>query len=120
MSTCLAGTLSCVVAASDSQSACACAVLRVLCAAANRLLSFKASLYDPLQSMGNWKQGGNPCGPQPWSGLVCNSGWVVAIRLSDRGLAGPLTPDLAQMSRLAELHLNNNWLSGVSARRASV
>jgi hypothetical protein len=68
-----------------------------------------------MESMSNWQQGSNPCGPQPWSGLVCDEGWVVAIRLQEKALLGQLTPDLLQVSRLAELHLANNYLTGKAA-----
>lgn len=80
--------------------------------AATRLLAFKAGLYDPNAIMVNWQAGSNPCGPMPWFGLVCASGWVVAIRLQDQGLVGPLTADLVQVSHLIELHLANNVLTG--------
>ena len=67
--------------------------------------------------MANWQEGSNPCGPQPWSGLVCADGWVVAVWLQDKGLAGPLTPDLVQVSHLAELRLSNNVLTGTRAQQ---
>jgi len=82
------------------------------CPAAARLLAFKSKLYDPQQCMSTWRQGSNPCGPQPWAGLVCDDGWVVAVRLQDKGLNGPLTSDLLQLSHLVEVHLQNNQLTG--------
>lgn len=83
------------------------------CPAATHLLAFKTTLYDPLESMSNWQQGSNPCGPQPWNGLVCDDGWVVAIRLQEKALLGQLAPDLLQVSHLVELHLANNLLTGM-------
>lgn len=83
------------------------------CPAAGHLLAFKTGLYDPLQALANWQPGSNPCGPEPWSGLVCKQGSVVAIRLKDMSLLGPLTADLLQVSHLEELHLQNNALTGM-------
>lgn len=88
-------------------------ILLACCPAAGHLLAFKTGLYDPLQALANWQLGSNPCGPEPWSGLVCKQGWVVAIRLKEMSLLGPLTPDLLQVSRLEELHLQNNALTGM-------
>jgi hypothetical protein len=77
-----------------------------------RLLEFKDGLYDPLQALASWQLGSNPCGPKPWSGVVCANGWVVAVRLKEQSLLGPLTPRLLQVSHLEELHLQSNMLTG--------
>jgi hypothetical protein len=97
----------CHLAASQPAVSCA-----VCCLAAVRLLEFKDGLYDPLQALASWQLGSNPCGPKPWSGVVCANGWVVAVRLKEQSLLGPLTPRLLQVSHLQELHLQSNMLTG--------
>jgi hypothetical protein len=82
---------------------------------AQLLLDFKAGLQDPDGELGSWQPNSNPCGFSPWSGLLCEEGWVVALRLQDTRVAGPLSAQLAFVSRLWGIRLASNGLVGERA-----
>lgn len=80
--------------------------------AAGHLLAFKAAMSDPLNVLASWKEASNPCGAEPWQGVVCQDGWVVAIKLEGSALRGPLNDDLMRITRLQALYLERNQLYG--------
>lgn len=65
----------------------------------------------------DWKDNTNWLTDAPlseWYGVTTGAdGRVVALDLSDNGVAGELAPELANLARLAELDLSPNRLSGV-------
>ncbi|KAG8079198.1 hypothetical protein GUJ93_ZPchr0007g2995 [Zizania palustris] len=76
-----------------------------------------AARYQPAA----WAQeGGDPCVPSPWSWLRCSSSAestqpssrVIAINLSGKKLTGGIPPELAALSWLQEIRLDNNMLTG--------
>ncbi|KAL6009394.1 hypothetical protein ACLOJK_022623 [Asimina triloba] len=61
----------------------------------------------------NWSPTSDPCSSSPkWAGVDCSSGRVVGINLASKSLQGSLPPDLAKLSSLQTLALQNNRLSG--------
>lgn len=82
--------------------------------AAGHLLDFKAAVTDPLNVLTSWKQASNPCGAEPWQGVVCQDGWVVAIKIESSALSGPLTDGLLEITRLQALYLTRNQLYGAA------
>ncbi|KAL5219952.1 hypothetical protein ABZP36_024665 [Zizania latifolia] len=75
-----------------------------------------AARYQPAA----WAQeGGDPCVPSPWSWLRCSSAEstqpssrVIAINLSGKNLTGGIPPELAALSCLQEIRLDNNMFTG--------
>uniref|UniRef100_A0A0D3EZC6 non-specific serine/threonine protein kinase n=1 Tax=Oryza barthii TaxID=65489 RepID=A0A0D3EZC6_9ORYZ len=64
------------------------------------------------QQQHSWaREGGDPCVPAPWSWLTCTSSRVIAIRLDNNMLTGPI-PDLSACTNLTVIHLENNQLEG--------
>lgn len=86
--------------------------------AAERLLGLKATLTDPLEALISWKPDTNPCGAEPWHGLLCRDGYVVAITLEGSALQGPLPTDLFQISTLQGLYLQSNQITGDNLKQA--
>ena len=60
----------------------------------------------------NWLTG-DPCGPAPWYGVICDGGGqhVTELHLSGNLLTGTL-PDLSALSSLVRLNVSDNSLSG--------
>lgn len=61
------------------------------------------------------REGGDPCLPSPWSWVKCSSESqprVISINLSGKNLTGNIPPELAGLSCLAEIRLDNNMLIG--------
>jgi hypothetical protein len=81
---------------------------------ADALLAFKAVLTDPASSLASWQPGTNPCGAaHPWDGVTCNAdGWVTGVTAEGRGLWGGLAGALANVTRLSEIHMAGNQLTG--------
>ncbi|KAL5742865.1 hypothetical protein ACOSP7_029597 [Xanthoceras sorbifolium] len=69
-----------------------------------------------LYSSDDWAQeGGDPCLPVPWSWLQCNSDprpSITEIHLSSKNLTGNIPSDLTKLSKLVELWLDGNSLTG--------
>ncbi|KAK4833706.1 hypothetical protein QYF36_009691 [Acer negundo] len=69
-----------------------------------------------LDSSADWAQeGGDPCLPVPWSWLQCNSDprpSITVIHLSSKNLKGDIPLDLTKLSKLVELWLDGNSLTG--------
>lgn len=67
------------------------------------LLDWKASLYDPYNSLGSWQSYSDPCLYPEWPYVECatvgGSNRVVGLQVSFMGLAGPLDL-LSQLDQL--------------------
>ena len=55
---------------------------------------------------------GRPGSECSWYGVTCVAGEVVGLKLERNNLAGPLPPELGDLTRLSALVLSNNRLSG--------
>ncbi|XP_061992902.1 probable LRR receptor-like serine/threonine-protein kinase At1g67720 [Rosa rugosa] len=69
----------------------------------------KESLENPPP---NWN--GDPCLPRQytWTGIACSGIRVVSLNLTNMGLSGSLSPNIANMTALSDIWLGNNNLSG--------
>lgn len=77
----------------------------------NALLDFLHALNYPPDLASDWT-GNNPC-EGPWLGLSCNSkGEVSILNLPKRMLNGTLSPSLANLPSLMEIHLAGNNIGG--------
>ncbi|GFZ17742.1 leucine-rich repeat protein kinase family protein [Actinidia rufa] len=77
----------------------------------NALLDFLRTLNYPPNLASEWS-GNDPC-KGPWLGLSCNSkGEVSIINLQKRMLNGTLSPSLANLHSLMEIHLGGNHIHG--------
>ncbi|XP_057483527.1 receptor-like kinase TMK3 [Actinidia eriantha] len=77
----------------------------------NALLDFLQALNYPSNLASEWS-GNDPC-KGPWLGLSCNSkGEVSIINLQKRMLNGTLSPSLANLHSLMEIHLGGNHING--------
>ncbi|XAR60183.1 Non-specific serine/threonine protein kinase [Bertholletia excelsa] len=77
----------------------------------NALLEFLHAVNYPLNLAVEWS-GNDPCSGS-WIGISCNAnGEVFIINLPMQGLNGSLSPSLADLHSLAELHLEGNNFSG--------
>ncbi|THF99038.1 receptor protein kinase TMK1-like [Camellia sinensis] len=77
----------------------------------NALLDFLHALNYPSNLASQWS-GNDPC-KGPWLGLSCNPEGVVSIvNLQKQRLNGTLSPSLANLSSLIEVHLGGNNISG--------
>ncbi|WOG94565.1 hypothetical protein DCAR_0313861 [Daucus carota subsp. sativus] len=78
----------------------------------NVLIDFLGAFGFPQNLASQWT-GNDPC-QQPWFGIVCNSdSQVSAINLRGLNLSGTLSPSLANLDSLLEIHLDRNNLSGL-------
>ncbi|KAL8147941.1 hypothetical protein AgCh_005319 [Apium graveolens] len=78
----------------------------------NALIDFLGALRFPPNLASQWS-GNDPC-QQPWLGIVCNAeSQVSRINLRGFDLNGTLSPSLANLDSLLEIHLGRNNLSGV-------
>ncbi|KAL2230331.1 probable LRR receptor-like serine/threonine-protein kinase At3g47570 [Sesamum indicum] len=76
------------------------------------LLSFKNTVNDPQGALNSWNETAQFCN---WTGVRCgrkHPDRVVAISLSSRGLVGPLSPHIGNMSFLRSIILRNNSFHG--------
>ncbi|KAL7198412.1 hypothetical protein ACSBR2_020832 [Camellia fascicularis] len=84
----------------------------------NALLDFLHALNYPLNLASQWT-GNDPC-KGPWLGLSCNTkGEVTIINLPKQGLNGTLSPSLANLPSLMEIHLGGNHVSGTVPTKLS-
>ncbi|KAJ0736149.1 putative protein kinase RLK-Pelle-Singleton family [Helianthus annuus] len=75
------------------------------------LLSTKASIFDPLNFLSNWKNSSSFCS---WNGVSCdsNSTHVTRINLSSKNLSGKISESLFKILHVETIDLSNNQLSG--------
>ncbi|XP_077217950.1 leucine-rich receptor-like protein kinase family protein isoform X2 [Tasmannia lanceolata] len=74
------------------------------------LLSFKASIHDPLSFLSSWKSSIDFCS---WNGITCgNASRVVGIELVGKNLSGNISPSLFQLPFLESINLSCNAFSG--------
>mmetsp|Transcript_37965 Transcript_37965/g.119817 ORF Transcript_37965/g.119817 Transcript_37965/m.119817 type:complete len:333 (+) Transcript_37965:465-1463(+) len=52
------------------------------------------------------------CGGTTWTGVTCSGSDVVEVHRSGAGLAGPLSPELGELTAMTIMDLNNNALTG--------
>ncbi|KAA8549953.1 hypothetical protein F0562_001639 [Nyssa sinensis] len=77
----------------------------------NALLDFLGAVNYPLNLASMWT-GNDPC-IEPWLGLSCNpKGEVSIINLQKLKLNGTLSPSIANLDSLMEIHLGGNNLTG--------
>uniref|UniRef100_A0A5B6YZT2 non-specific serine/threonine protein kinase n=1 Tax=Davidia involucrata TaxID=16924 RepID=A0A5B6YZT2_DAVIN len=78
----------------------------------NALLDFLRAVNYPFSLASSWT-GNDPC-KEPWLGLSCNpKGEVSIINLQKLKLNGTLSPSIANLNSLMEIHLGGNNLSGL-------
>ncbi|KMS96231.1 hypothetical protein BVRB_000870 [Beta vulgaris subsp. vulgaris] len=73
----------------------------------------KRSFLNPPE---DWS--GDPCFPAgySWTGITCSNGTrvrIISINLTNMGLSGSLSPDIANLTALNTIVLRNNSLSGL-------
>src|ERR1044072_5037941 len=77
------------------------------------LLSFKASLHDPLHFLSNWASSSSAtlC---KWHGITCddNSSHVTAVVISGKNITGEVSSSTFQLPHVTNLDLSNNQLVG--------
>ncbi|XP_057434772.1 leucine-rich repeat receptor-like serine/threonine-protein kinase SKM1 [Lotus japonicus] len=76
------------------------------------LLSFKASIHDPLHFLSNWvSSSATPCN---WHGITCgdNSSHVTAVALSGKNITGEVFSSIFQLPHVTSIDLSNNQLVG--------
>ncbi|KAF6167298.1 hypothetical protein GIB67_043159 [Kingdonia uniflora] len=75
------------------------------------LLSFKASLSDPLRFLSNWNSSVNICS---WSGISCdsNSSYVTKISLPGKNMSGEVSQSLFLLPFIETIDLSDNQISG--------
>ncbi|KAK7245314.1 hypothetical protein RIF29_40153 [Crotalaria pallida] len=75
------------------------------------LLSIKASLIDPLNTLHNWKDDSAHCN---WTGVFCNSdGFVEKLDLSHKNLSGTVSIEIQRLKSLSSLNLCCNGFSSI-------
>lgn len=76
------------------------------------LIEVKASLDPEGRILSTWTSDGDPCGGS-FEGVACNEhGKVANISLQGKGLAGSISPAVAELQCLSGLYLHYNALSG--------
>nr|CAD1820656.1 unnamed protein product [Ananas comosus var. bracteatus] len=78
------------------------------------LMALKSSLDPEGRVLGSWTSDGDPCGGGgEFEGVACNEhGKVANISLQGRGLAGTISPAVAELRCLSGLYLHYNALTG--------
>lgn len=75
-------------------------------------MEIKASLDPENKHLSSWTADGDPCGGA-FEGVACNEHRKVAnISLQGKGLAGKVSPAVAELKCLSGLYLHYNFLSG--------
>ncbi|KAK1354543.1 putative receptor protein kinase TMK1 [Heracleum sosnowskyi] len=78
----------------------------------NALIDFIGAFGFPQNLVSQWT-GNDPC-QRPWVGIMCSSdSQVSVINLRGLNLNGSLSPSLANLDSLLEIHLDRNNLTGV-------
>ncbi|PSS04088.1 Leucine-rich repeat receptor-like serine/threonine-protein kinase [Actinidia chinensis var. chinensis] len=76
------------------------------------LMEIKLSLDPDNKYLSSWTSDGDPCGGT-FLGVACNEHWKVAnISLQGKGLAGKVSPAVAELKCLSGLYLHYNALTG--------
>ncbi|KAH7679963.1 Non-specific serine/threonine protein kinase protein [Dioscorea alata] len=77
------------------------------------LIQFKQSLSN-APSLSSWLPNTSPCDPKaPWTGVLCQNGFIAGLRLERLGLSGNLNLiSLKQLPGLRAISLAGNSLSG--------
>ncbi|KAL8129427.1 hypothetical protein V2J09_018582 [Rumex salicifolius] len=76
------------------------------------LNEFRKGLKNP--DLLDWPiVGDDPCGPPTWKNVFCSGNRVTQIQAKNLGLEGPLPKDFNKLSKLSNLGLQNNKLSGM-------
>ncbi|XP_038976252.1 LRR receptor kinase SERK2-like [Phoenix dactylifera] len=76
------------------------------------LMEVKAALDPGGRILSTWTSDGDPCGGS-FEGVACNeNGKVANISLQGKGLAGSISPAVAELRYLSGLYLHYNALSG--------
>ncbi|KAM3245342.1 hypothetical protein ACQJBY_056581 [Aegilops geniculata] len=97
-----------------------CGVGRILCSSTTTvhdnstdmisLLDFKRAVTnDSRQALRSWQANVPLCS---WEGVHCSSGRVTKLYLSERGLSGPISPSLGNLTFLRTLDLSKNGFTG--------
>ncbi|KAK1315928.1 putative leucine-rich repeat receptor-like serine/threonine-protein kinase [Acorus calamus] len=76
------------------------------------LLAFKSKITsDPQSVLSNWTQDSDACA---FRGVLCNPlrRRVILLSLNRTGIAGPISPNLSNLTQLRQLDLSDNSLSG--------
>lgn len=83
------------------------------------MLGFKDGLtsYQAGGALDTWQPNSNPCGNPIWDGVGCQGGWVTRVTLQEQGLVGAGLINLLRLSRLQELDVYGNRLTGVQPAR---
>jgi hypothetical protein len=83
------------------------------------MLGFKDGLtsYQEGGALDTWQPNSNPCGNPIWDGVGCQGGWVTRVTLQEQGLVGGGLMNLLRLSRLQELDVYGNRLTGVQPAR---
>lgn len=82
------------------------------------LLSFRASIDDPLRSLSNWiNSSASPYSSTSfckWSGVTCDNSLshVAKVKLSGKNMSGKIEGSIFQMGHIQEIDFSNNKLSG--------
>ncbi|XP_057807494.1 LOW QUALITY PROTEIN: receptor-like kinase TMK3 [Salvia miltiorrhiza] len=75
------------------------------------LLEFLGCVEYPIRLASEWK-GNDPCAG-PWWGVSCNPrNEVSVVNMKDMRLNGTISPSIAKLSSLVEIHLDGNYLHG--------
>ncbi|KAL6874015.1 hypothetical protein ACP4OV_014097 [Aristida adscensionis] len=75
----------------------------------NALLAFKAAVSDPSGALRSWNDTVHFC---RWPGVSCTAGRVTSLDVSERRLAGTLSPAVGDLAYLDVLNLTMNSISG--------
>ncbi|KAI4319506.1 hypothetical protein MLD38_033094 [Melastoma candidum] len=83
------------------------------------LLSVKAGLVDPLNSLKGWDR--NSLSHCNWTGVSCGSdGYVVGLDFSRMNLSGSIADEIGRLQNLAEVNISNNAFSSFPGSILSV
>ncbi|XP_015693400.1 receptor kinase-like protein Xa21 [Oryza brachyantha] len=78
------------------------------------LLCFRSQISAPTEALSSWSNASlDPCN---WHGVTCSTRpprHVIAIDLASEGIAGPISPCIANITSLARLELSNNSFHGM-------
>ncbi|KAL5760820.1 hypothetical protein ACOSP7_019306 [Xanthoceras sorbifolium] len=77
----------------------------------NILLSIVEPLGYPVVFAQDWN-GNDPCSPQSWKGLSCDTGNITVVNFQNLGLSGTISPNFSKLPLLRQLLLFNNSLTG--------
>ncbi|GFZ06959.1 leucine-rich repeat protein kinase family protein [Actinidia rufa] len=109
---CWVSALLLIVAISGVRTVCGNTELRAL-------MEIKLSLDPDNKYLSSWTSDGDPCGGT-FLGVACNEHWKVAnISLQGKGLAGKVSPAVAELKCLSGLYLHYNALTGEIPREIS-